>query len=204
MGISVPNSGIFTLDDVWAAVNDHTPTAGDLVNCFANANPDFFDLAYNTDGYAPANSMLRFRNYQPVTINPPSYGGTAGGYNITNQGEVPYYVNYTLDFLAGGFGFGFNYVGSPWKTLVITGMSGNENNLYTIRNGGVPLSSFPINIDIENYVQYQLTPIDFIYDDPDSLAWFSPQSISLTFKIIDINGLSGPERITSFTVENTL
>ena len=62
--VMVPNTETFTLQNVVDAVKWHSPyTTNDLSSCFANAIPNFFDPSYNNDGYAPANSMLRFRNY---------------------------------------------------------------------------------------------------------------------------------------------
>lgn len=61
-GQSVPNTETFTLQNVVDAVN---PTTDDLQDCFNDANSSYFDPIYNNDSYAPANSMLRFRNYGP-------------------------------------------------------------------------------------------------------------------------------------------
>src|SRR5680860_1265404 len=72
----VPDTETFTLQNVVDVVN---PTTNDLVDCFSDANADYFDAAYT--GY-PANSLLRFRNYgvppyvldikstQSISINP--------------------------------------------------------------------------------------------------------------------------------------
>ena len=61
--MGVPNTETFSLLDV---VNEIGLTGDDrnLQACFNNANASGFDSAYNNDTYAPANSMLRFRNYQ--------------------------------------------------------------------------------------------------------------------------------------------
>ena len=56
----VPNTTTFTLQDV---VNNVAGASGNLSSCFSNAVSGKFDPAYNQDSYAPANSMLRFRNY---------------------------------------------------------------------------------------------------------------------------------------------
>lgn len=64
--VVVPNNTTFTLQQVYAAIQFHSNSVtGDLSSCFANAIPQFFDPTYNQVGYAPANSMLRFRNYGP-------------------------------------------------------------------------------------------------------------------------------------------
>lgn len=65
MTIRVPNTNTFSLQDVYDSVNSHASPSPDLSSCFANANPSYFDSNYNNDSYAPANSMLRFRNYTP-------------------------------------------------------------------------------------------------------------------------------------------
>lgn len=56
----VPNTTTFSLQDV---VNNVSGASGNLSSCFSNAVSAKFDPAYNNDSYAPANSMLRFRNY---------------------------------------------------------------------------------------------------------------------------------------------
>ena len=71
---SVPNTDTFSLQDVYNAVHAHTSgTTGDLQSCFTNAISSYFDPTYNTDSYAPVNSMLRFRNYHPTSTNPCDY-----------------------------------------------------------------------------------------------------------------------------------
>ena len=54
--MSVPNTTTFDLEDV---VNEINPTTDDLVDCFADANDDFFDPTYE----GSKNSLLNFRNY---------------------------------------------------------------------------------------------------------------------------------------------
>jgi hypothetical protein len=58
--MAVPNTETFNLTDIT------TEIGGGLISlqaCFDNANSSGFDPTYNNDGYAPANSLLRFRNY---------------------------------------------------------------------------------------------------------------------------------------------
>lgn len=63
---SVPNTETFSLQDVYNAVHAHTGgTATSLQSCFDNAISSYFNPTYNQDSYAPANSMLRFRDYKP-------------------------------------------------------------------------------------------------------------------------------------------
>jgi len=66
-GQSVPNTDTFSLQNVYNAVDNHTPaTTEDLQSCFNNAISGYFNATYNQDSYAPANSMLRFRDYKPT------------------------------------------------------------------------------------------------------------------------------------------
>lgn len=64
---SVPDTETYSLQDVVGAVS---PTVNSMYDCFSNANPLNYDASYNNDTYAPANSMLRFRNYDitPITL----------------------------------------------------------------------------------------------------------------------------------------
>lgn len=67
--IAVPNTDTFSLQDVYDSVHSHAiATAGNLQSCFDNAVSYFYDISYNQDGFAPANSMLRFRNYYPYSV----------------------------------------------------------------------------------------------------------------------------------------
>lgn len=59
----VPNTDSFTLDTVIKVVE---PATNDLSACFAAATKAYFDPLYDSIGYAPVNSLLRFRNYTPV------------------------------------------------------------------------------------------------------------------------------------------
>lgn len=70
---SVPNTETFSLQDVYNAVHAHTGgTQTNLQSCFDNAISGYFNATYNQDSYAPANSMLRFRDYKP-TADPCDY-----------------------------------------------------------------------------------------------------------------------------------
>ncbi len=62
----VPNTDTFSLTDVYDAVSSHANPNGDLDSCFENAEQTGFDADYNDDTYAPAMSMIRFRNYNFV------------------------------------------------------------------------------------------------------------------------------------------
>lgn len=59
--MGVPNNEQFSLLDV---INELGGGETSLQSCFNNANSGSFDPTYNNDTYAPANSLLRFRNYQ--------------------------------------------------------------------------------------------------------------------------------------------
>lgn len=109
MGIKVPDTTNFNLQDVYNAVGDHTPaTTGDLRSCFTNAISAYFDSDYDNSTYAPAMSLKRFRNYTP--FYPPSAGTStlpmpnSGGYRLV--GRLIYvspngrnlYICYTQDY----------------------------------------------------------------------------------------------------------
>lgn len=67
---NVPDNETFSLQDVFSAVSSHSGgTSGNLTSCFNNAIFSYFDPQYNTNEYAPENSMLRFRNYTIGTEN---------------------------------------------------------------------------------------------------------------------------------------
>lgn len=96
-GQSVPNTESFSLQDVYNAVDNHTPaTTEDLQSCFTNAIAGYYNATYNQDSYAPANSMLRFRDYKPTgcsapTVTTASITSIAGisaisGGNVTSDG----------------------------------------------------------------------------------------------------------------------
>jgi len=72
MTVKVPDTNTFSLQDVFNSVSSHaSATAGNLQSCFSNAVNAYFDANYNKDSFAPANSMLRFRNYTPyIAANP--------------------------------------------------------------------------------------------------------------------------------------
>ncbi len=66
--MSIPNNDSFNLQDVVTELGGGETS---LQECFDNAHAEGFDATYNQDSYAPANSLLRFRNYQqgPVIID---------------------------------------------------------------------------------------------------------------------------------------
>lgn len=88
MGVS--NAISFSLQDV---VTDLGGGETSLQECFNNAQASGFDPTYNQDSYAPANSLLRFRNYTqylPMIIT----------YNVTSNDTVsiPMFEYGTYDF----------------------------------------------------------------------------------------------------------
>lgn len=60
---SVPDTNTFTLQNVVDAVS---PTTPDLVDCFADSNPAYFDPAYGSKTMIPQ-TLYGFRNYKPTT-----------------------------------------------------------------------------------------------------------------------------------------
>lgn len=68
MAVHVPDTNTFSLIDVVAAVEDHAgelPGDDSLDGCFDYSIEGYFNLDYNNNSYAPANSLKRFRNYGP-------------------------------------------------------------------------------------------------------------------------------------------
>lgn len=64
-GQSVPNTTTFTLQNVADAVN---PTTDDLIDCFNDANPAYFNSTYKNQYYTSfglQNNLLMFRDYGP-------------------------------------------------------------------------------------------------------------------------------------------
>ncbi len=60
---SVPNTTTFSLQDV---INAVSPSSNDLVECFNDANPDYFNDTYKAQYYAEygnLNNLLMFRDY---------------------------------------------------------------------------------------------------------------------------------------------
>jgi hypothetical protein len=90
--MAVPDTTTFSLQDV---VNEVNPTTDDLVDCFADAVANKFDSNYNNDTYAPANSLLRFRNYQ-ASLNSVymSFYGTGDTFKCSADYDVVS-INYT-------------------------------------------------------------------------------------------------------------
>lgn len=68
---SVPNTSSFSFWHVCDAIYGDHNAGRNLVQCFADADAAKFDAVYNNSSYAPANSLLRFRNY----------GGSVGTYD---------------------------------------------------------------------------------------------------------------------------
>jgi hypothetical protein len=70
--MSVPDTETFSLTDITTEIGGGESS---LQDCFDNAESLGFDPLYNNDGYAPANSMLRFRNYEfnEIFIQAPAY-----------------------------------------------------------------------------------------------------------------------------------
>lgn len=59
----VPDTETFNLQNITTVIFGDVAAGRSLQECFDNARPWGFDPNYNNDSYAPANSMLRFRNY---------------------------------------------------------------------------------------------------------------------------------------------
>lgn len=70
----VPNTESFSLQDVINNIGLGTS----LSNCLTNAQSEAYDSQFNRDEYAPANSLLRFRNYNHINSNPWDITSTSG------------------------------------------------------------------------------------------------------------------------------
>lgn len=98
---SVPDTETFSLQDVYNAVHYHTgSTTFDLSSCFTNAITPYFDATYII---YPQNSMLRFRNYKPIVVDPSGFTyvrqyafsatETLTSIEISNDGRYLYLLN---------------------------------------------------------------------------------------------------------------
>lgn len=155
----VPNTTTFSLSDV---VSNVTGASGNLSSCFSNAVTAKFDHTYNNDSYAPANSMLRFRNYGGVAqinwsyTNTSSYtgglyiyynlpgGGSHSLVNITTNGSGTVYapVGYDLEvFLYNNYP---NYPDILFNDLTITNPSYN----YSGHNNGASFNWTPSTTNV--------------------------------------------------------
>lgn len=111
---NVPNTSTFTLQDVYDSVHGHqSATSTNLSSCFTYAVSSYFDANYNTDSYAVANSMLRFRNYTPSAASPAvismslTYDSnpSVGVYNFTGSITVV-----ASEAVSGSFGFALDFL----------------------------------------------------------------------------------------------
>lgn len=117
---TVPNNETFTLLDVYQAVHWHNPSASNnLSSCFTYAISSFFDPTYNNDGYAPANSMKRFRNYGPKNLSEYT-NGSSGSWT------VPAGITTIVVTLHGGGGAG----GGGFSSGVYKGGGGGGGGAY--------------------------------------------------------------------------
>lgn len=139
--VTVPNTATFSLSDVYAAVQFHsTAVSGNLSSCFTNAVTQFFDPTYNQDSYAPANSMLRFRNYGPKNTQTFT---TTGSWTNSVSGTVKVVVLIwgaggsggcglaTNDYYGGGGGGGGSFIKAFMDVTV-----GNSYNYRVGARGG--------------------------------------------------------------------
>ena len=81
----VPDTNTFTLDTVVKVVN---PATNDLSACFSAAVKANFDPLYDSIGYAPANSLLRFRNYQAIEAPCDTCYGLLYNWYAVNTGKL--------------------------------------------------------------------------------------------------------------------
>jgi len=138
--MKVPDNNTFTLQDVFAAVAYHGSPAANLQSCFAVAQAQKFDPQYNHSGYAPANSMLRFRNYGTDNFSCGAdvefYGGTSYPSEFlidlgTNTGVVTFtFTAYGVpDYFMVDFN-GQNVIDLPFRGSPDYDIGGTERNSF--------------------------------------------------------------------------
>lgn len=128
--VAVPNTETFSLQNVYDAVHDHTPaTIGTLQSCFDNAISGYFNATYNNDSYAPANSMLRFRDYKP-NINPCDYPLVSFDNNV--EVNCPPITNYAITSESTAQTACFQWYNNPTCLKVGTGFTGRASSGTTI------------------------------------------------------------------------
>ncbi|HSH36775.1 hypothetical protein [Schnuerera sp.] len=180
---AVPNTNSFNLQDVYNSVSSHASPGNNLQSCFDNAESSYFDPTYNTDSYAPANSMLRFRNYTPVDDIT---------YETTYSLSVP---NYVQDLW-------FNPTGT--KLFLVTSTSGVDGHIYSY--------DLSTPWDVSTYTSwdvYIISPkeniVQGIYIEESGLNMYIVGSYSDSVKQYSLNpayNATNPTYIRSFSVAN--
>lgn len=186
MATSVPNTNTFSLQDVVDVVGDN-----DLAAAFSLSNANYFDPLYGSKTMNPK-TLYGFRNYHPNSMPPVlvASGGMVLYSNNNNTLPINYSNVLSIDSLF------YNYTGDPWAYLVIesvnTSLDGDAYNFISVKYNNNPISSFPLTIDITGKTKSQLTGLSDNYNDPSGTTYFNIpiQSFSITFHVVDINGLS--------------
>jgi len=133
----VPATLPFSLQDVIDEVN---PTTDDLLDCFSDAIPAKFDPIYDNAGYAPANSLLRFRNYGAEL---PTYEGTGGLAATSDVNSIT--VTYPSGVVSNDF-----LILQVWKGYLSNGES------YNTPSGWAKVTNTEGNADL-SYAMYVKT-----------------------------------------------
>jgi hypothetical protein len=140
----VPNTTTFSLSDVSGFIG----CSGDLSSCFSSASSLRFDPAYNSDSYAPANSLLRFRNYGALHYLGEQYGGgtviyvdaynhglIASNVNINDGADqfLRWYngANRALCYTFQGIGYGMANTTNIISTIGASGVAATKCRAYT-------------------------------------------------------------------------
>jgi uncharacterized protein (TIGR02145 family) len=84
-GQQVPDNTTFNLDTVVKVVN---PSSNDLNECFNDAVKSYFNVLYDSIGYAPVRSMLRFRDYGAHNVAVCGYGLLYNWYAATDERKI--------------------------------------------------------------------------------------------------------------------
>lgn len=165
MAVYVPNTTTFSLTAVKSAVEDHAgPITGTLQHCFNLADNDYFDGEYNDDAYAPANSMLRFRNYGPLEDDiSGKYILVPDGFSPNDDGVHDYFEIFNLEYY-------------PRHKVVILAMGA-----FLLLDGGGAVPQGRILYERKN--DYHNYPWDGKYN-----GYRCPESGSLYGCVLEING----------------
>jgi hypothetical protein len=174
-GQTVPNTETFTLQNVYDAVNYHTPaTTEDLQSCFDNLDSVYLDPYYSSTEYAPANSLLQFRNYRPpldvVIIEATSVGideatilsqvNSDGGSSVTSRGVC--WSTEPTPTISGSYntsGSGIGEYSTDMENL-------HANTAYYVRAFATNSTSGTVYSDEIVIVTLSATDIDIYVEDP--------------------------------------
>jgi len=198
--MSVPDTEMFSIMDIITELGGGLTS---LQACFDIAMPFGFDSNYNNDNYAPANSMLRFRNYVHegivATITIPAGSTSASSVTFTQITPISggnLYVDwgdgdtfYSPAGQGGGSNISHTYSTTDEKTIDIrsngllriintTGEVFSDVQFYyfTTNGGGVILTDCGLTTALVNQILIALDAIDGLTSGQVSLYNQSPSA----------------------------